>query len=65
VPRRMAQFCQQGEAGEIEMRGMACTLGYWNKPDANAAIFTEDGWMKTGDIGYVDDDGLSTHYRKD
>ena len=46
-----------GEAGEIEMRGMACTLGYWNKPDANAAIFTEDGWMKTGDIGYVDDDG--------
>ena len=47
----------QGEAGEIEMRGVACTLGYWNKPEANAAVFTEDGWMKTGDVGYVADDG--------
>jgi long-chain acyl-CoA synthetase len=46
-----------GEAGEIEMRGVACTLGYWNKPEANAAVFTEDGWMKTGDVGYVADDG--------
>jgi long-chain acyl-CoA synthetase len=46
-----------GEAGEIEMRGVACTLGYWNKPEANAAVFTEDGWMKTGDMGYVADDG--------
>ena len=47
----------QGEAGEIEMRGVACTLGYWNKPEANAAVFTGDGWMKTGDVGYVADDG--------
>jgi long-chain acyl-CoA synthetase len=46
-----------GEAGEIEMRGVACTLGYWNKPEANAAVFTEDGWMKTGDVGYVAEDG--------
>ena len=47
----------QGEAGEIEMRGVACTLGYWNKPEANADVFTDDGWMKTGDVGYVADDG--------
>ena len=47
----------QGEAGEIEMYGVACTLGYWNKPEANVAVFTDDGWMKTGDIGYVADDG--------
>ena len=46
-----------GEAGGIEMRGVACTLGYWNKPEANVAVFTEDGWMKTGDVGYVADDG--------
>ena len=46
----------QGEPGEIEMRGVACTLGYWNKPEANAEIFTADGWMKTGDVGYVDED---------
>ena len=46
----------QGEPGEIEMRGVACTLGYWNKPEANDAVFTDDGWMKTGDVGYVADD---------
>ena len=46
----------QGKAGEIEMRGVACTLGYWNKPEADAAIFTQDGWMKTGDVGYTDAD---------
>jgi len=46
-----------GEPGEIEMQGVACTLGYWNKPDADAAIFTSDGWMKTGDVGFADDDG--------
>ena len=39
------------------MQGVACTLGYWNKPDADATIFTSDGWMKTGDVGFADDDG--------
>jgi long-chain acyl-CoA synthetase len=53
----MVRFCRPGEPGEIEMQGVACTLGYWNKPDADAAIFTSDGWMKTGDIGFADDDG--------
>ena len=43
-----------GETGEIEMKGVACTLGYWNKPEADAEIFTQDGWMKTGDVGYTD-----------
>ena len=37
--------------------GVACTLGYWNKPDADAAVFSPDGWMKTGDVGFVDDVG--------
>jgi long-chain acyl-CoA synthetase len=46
-----------GEPGEIEMKGVACTLGYWNKPEADAAIFTQDGWIKTGDVGYADVDG--------
>ena len=45
-----------GEPGEIEMKGVTCTLGYWNKPEADAAIFTQDGWMKTGDVGYTDAD---------
>ena len=34
--------------------------GYWNKPDETRALFTEDGWFKTGDIGSLDSDGYLT-----
>ncbi len=49
---------QRGQAGEIEMRGITCMQGYWEKPEANAATLAADGWMKTGDIGYLDDDNF-------
>ena len=47
----------RGEAGELEMRGVCVTPGYWNKPEANASTFNVDGWMKTGDVGRLDEDG--------
>ena len=47
----------KGEPGEIEMRGVCVTPGYWEKEEANSATFDADGWMKTGDIGVVDEDG--------
>ncbi len=37
-----------GQQGEIEMRGICVTPGYWEKPEANAQTFTPDGWLKTG-----------------
>jgi long-chain acyl-CoA synthetase len=44
--------------GEIETRGPNVMRGYYNKPDETRAVFTEDGWFKTGDIGTIDTDGF-------
>ncbi|HKP48039.1 MAG TPA: long-chain fatty acid--CoA ligase [Pyrinomonadaceae bacterium] len=44
--------------GEIETRGPNVMRGYYNKPDQTRAVFTEDGWFKTGDIGTIDADGF-------
>lgn len=43
--------------GEIQVKGDNVTLGYMNNDEANAAAFTDDGWYRTGDIGYKDKDG--------
>ena len=45
------------ERGEIGIRTAANFKGYWNDPRATAAAFTGDHFLKTGDIGYLDDDG--------
>jgi long-chain acyl-CoA synthetase len=45
------------EIGEIAVRGPQVMKGYWNRPDETAKVFTSDGWLRTGDIGYLDDQG--------
>ena len=44
-------------AGEIKARGENITIGYYKNPEASANAFTEDGWLRTGDLGIIDKDG--------
>jgi long-chain acyl-CoA synthetase len=46
------------EDGEIELRSETVFQGYYKEPDATAAVLSADGWLKTGDIGHVDEDGF-------
>jgi long-chain acyl-CoA synthetase len=46
------------DEGEIEMKGPVVFREYWQNPDATKATFTEDGWLRTGDLGEIDDDGF-------
>ena len=48
----------QGETGEIQFHGPGLTPGYWNRPEETAKLFTDDGWLKSGDLGREDADGF-------
>jgi long-chain acyl-CoA synthetase len=47
-----------GQPGEICARGPQVMRGYWQKPEANAAAFTKDGYFRTGDVGVFDERGF-------
>jgi len=45
------------EDGEVQLHGPAIFGGYWNKPEKTAETFTEDGWLRTGDMGRLTNQG--------
>ena len=52
-----AKDAPEGEPGELAVKGPQIMRGYWNRPDADADSFTSDGWLRTGDVAAIDDDG--------
>jgi long-chain acyl-CoA synthetase len=46
-----------GEVGELCIKGPQVMKGYWQRPDETAKVLDADGWLRTGDIATMDDDG--------
>lgn len=46
-----------GSTGEVVVHSPSVMSGYWKRPEANAEVFGPDGWMRTGDIGRIDEEG--------
>ena len=46
-----------GQIGELAVRGPQVMLGYWKNPGATREVFTDDGWLLTGDVAQMDDEG--------
>ncbi|MGQ0465274.1 MAG: long-chain-fatty-acid--CoA ligase [Sporichthyaceae bacterium] len=47
-----------GESGEVWVRGLTVMAGYLGRPEATAETIRSDGWLRTGDVGHLDDDGF-------
>jgi long-chain acyl-CoA synthetase len=46
-----------GHVGELWVRGPQVMKGYWNRPDESAKVLSAEGWLRTGDMGYMDERG--------
>lgn len=57
---RINKTAPHSEVGEIEVRGANVMLGYYNRPEATAEVMSEDGWLRTGDLGEIDAAGNLT-----
>ena len=57
VDEATGRVCAAEEVGEIQVRGWGVMQGYYKQPEANAKVFSADGWLRTGDLGALRADG--------
>ncbi len=50
--------CEPGEQGEVWVKGGHIMIEYWHRPEATAETITQDGWLRTGDVASIDDEGF-------
>ena len=52
------ELLPQGEVGELVIRGPQVMKGYWQRPEETAKVITDDGWLRTGDVAIMTEDGF-------
>ncbi len=52
------QVCAPGQVGEVWVKGPHIMREYWNRPEATAETIVDDGWLRTGDVAYMDEEGF-------
>jgi acyl transferase domain-containing protein/acyl-CoA synthetase (AMP-forming)/AMP-acid ligase II/acyl carrier protein len=53
------RLVEEGTVGLVQVKGATVTSGYYQRPDLNAEVFTEDGWFNTGDLGFLQEKKLT------
>lgn len=53
------QVVTEGAIGQLQVKGLTVMAGYYQRPDLNEIIFTADGWLKTGDLGFIENGRLT------
>jgi acyl-CoA synthetase (AMP-forming)/AMP-acid ligase II/NAD(P)-dependent dehydrogenase (short-subunit alcohol dehydrogenase family)/acyl carrier protein len=57
------QVVSEGEKGDLQVRGASIMLGYYQNPEMNRKVFTQDGWFDTGDVGFLREGRLTVTAR--
>jgi len=60
VDSESGEILPDGKIGDIQLRGPNVFKGYWKQPDKTSASFSSDGWFKTGDLGFREEDSYVT-----